>query len=378
MMNTSNNNDRVAEHFLDMIRRQRRGRLKIYIGMIAGVGKTYRMLKDAHQMQHQGVDVQIAYVETHGRHDTEAQLHGLTVIPRRQLFYKGRRMEEMDTDNVILCHPEVAIVDELAHTNLPGSHNQKRWQDVEQLLDAGINVITAVNIQHIESLSEEAGRIAGIEVRELVPDSLLREADEVVNIDLTADELIQRLRDGKIYQPEKIETALSHFFSTDNILQLRSLALGEVALRVSNKAQNEHSSSVDPALHTVMACISSNALTPGHIIRRAARIAAQRNATFCTLYVRRPSESADRIELASQRHLIGHFQLTIELGGEVIQASSSNILEEIMHVCSQRQISTVCIGHPSFKMPYTIIKIGKYNKFLQFLAQKRIDLIILA
>jgi two-component system sensor histidine kinase KdpD len=199
-----------------------------------------------------------------------------------------------------------------------------------------------------------------------------------VNIDLTADELVQRLRDGKIYRPEKIQTALDHFFCTENILQLRSLALGEVALRVSNKAQNEHISPQDSTPHTVMACISSNAVTPGHIIRRAARIAAQRNATFCTLYVRRPSESADRIELASQRHLIGHFQLTIELGGEVIQTSSSDILKEIMQVCTQRQISTVCIGHPSLRMPHVIMKIGKYNRFLQFLAQKRIDLIILA
>lgn len=174
MNTTGYDNDSAAQHFLDIIRQQRRGRLKIYIGMIAGVGKTFRMLKDAHQMQRQGIDVQIAYIETHKRRDTESLVGGLTVIPRRQLYYKGRQMEEMDTDNVILIHPEVAIVDELAHTNLPGSKNDKRWQDVEQLLEAGISVITAVNIQHIESLSEEVGIQSGIEVRELVPDSAAR------------------------------------------------------------------------------------------------------------------------------------------------------------------------------------------------------------
>lgn len=380
MNTTGYDNDSAAQHFLDIIRQQRRGRLKIYIGMIAGVGKTFRMLKDAHQMQRQGIDVQIAYIETHKRRDTESLVEGLTVIPRRQLYYKGRQMEEMDTDNVILIHPEVAIVDELAHTNLPGSKNDKRWQDVEQLLEAGISVITAVNIQHIESLSEEVGIQSGIEVRELVPDSLLQEADEVVNIDLTADELIQRLKDGKIYSKEKIENALDHFFKTENILRLRSLALGEVALRVSNKAINESGDSHNALLksHAVLACISSNALTPRHIIRRAARIAAQRNSTFCTLYVRRPSESPDRVNLASQRHLMNHFQLTVELGGEVIQAASSNVIKEIEDVCTQRHITTVCIGQPAFKMPSTITKIRKYRKFLDFLAQKRIDLIILA
>ena len=377
MNDTYYDNDKAAQHFLDIIRKQRRGKLKIYIGMIAGVGKTFRMLKDAHHMHQQGIDVQIAFVETHKRRETEKLLNGLTVIPRRKLFYKGKELEEMDLDNVIMQHPEVVIVDELAHTNLPGSKNSKRWQDVEQLLNVGINVITAVNIQHIESISEEAGKITGVEIRELVPDSILSEAEEIVNIDLTAEELRQRLCEGKIYGKDKVQTALNHFFSTENILKLRSLALGEVALRVANKAQNDISrTSVES--HSILACISSNALTPRHIIRRAARIAAQHNSTFCTLYVRRPSESPDRVSLASQRHVLNHFQLTIELGGEVIQASSSDVIKEIEALCIQRNITTVCIGQPSFKMPSTIMKIRKYRKFLQFLAKKRIDLIILA
>ena len=366
-----------VKHFLDLIRRSRRGKFKIYIGMIAGVGKSYRMLQEAHEMQENGLDVQIGYIETHGRTGTEALLEGLTIIPRKKIFYKGKEIEEMDLDSILRLHPELVIIDELAHTNIEGSRNEKRWQDVMELLDAGINIISAVNIQHIESLNEEVKGIAGIEVKERIPDKVLQDADEVVNIDLTAEELRQRLCEGKIYGKAKVETALNHFFSTENILKLRSLALGEVALRVANKAQNDLSPT-NVESHSILACISSNALTPRHIIRRAARIAAQHNSTFCTLYVRRPSESPDRVSLASQRHVLNHFQLTIELGGEVIQASSSDVIKEIEALCIQRNITTVCLGRPSFKMPSTIMKIRKYRKFLQFLAKKRIDLIILA
>ena len=369
-----------ALRFLELIRRSNRGKFKIYIGMIAGVGKTYRMLQDAHQMQKQGVDVQIAYVETHGRHQTEALVHGLTVIPRKNIFYKGKEIEEMDLDAVLQIHPEIVIVDELAHSNIEGSRNMKRWQDVMELLDAGINVISAVNIQHIESLNEDVRSIVGIGVRELIPDSVLQEADEVVNIDLTAEDLINRLKDGKIYHKDKIQTALDNYFKTSNILQLRGLALKEVAMRVNNKVENESITSADSNIRRsmVLACISSNALTPIHIIHRAARIASHYNTEFCTLYVRRPSESPDRIELASQRHLINHFKLVIELGGEVIRTESTNVMGEIIKVCNERQISTVCMGQPSFKLPYSLWMAHKYRRFMRFLAEKRIDLIIIA
>ena len=228
-----------VEHFLSLIRKAKRGHLKIYIGMIAGVGKTYRMLREAHDLLTAGVDVQVGYVETHGRVDTAAKLEGLPVIPRKKLFYKGKEVEEMDLQAILQIHPEVVIVDELAHTNIEGCVNEKRWQDVLDLLDAGINVITAVNIQHIESLNGEVQDISGIEVKERVPDSVLGQADEVVNIDLTAEELISRLKAGKIYKPDKIELALRNFFKAENILQLRELALKEVALRVEKKVENE-------------------------------------------------------------------------------------------------------------------------------------------
>ena len=178
-----------VKHFLDLIRRSRRGKFKIYIGMIAGVGKSYRMLQEAHEMQENGLDVQIGYIETHGRTGTEALLEGLTIIPRKKIFYKGKEIEEMDLDSILRLHPELVIIDELAHTNIEGSRNEKRWQDVMELLDAGINIISAVNIQHIESLNEEVKGIAGIEVKERIPDKVLQDADEVVNIDLTAEEL---------------------------------------------------------------------------------------------------------------------------------------------------------------------------------------------
>ena len=183
----------------------------IYIGMIAGVGKSYRMLQEAHEMQENSLDVQIGYIETHGRAGTEALLEGLTIIPRKKIFYKGKEIEEMDLDSILRLHPELVIIDELAHTNIEGSRNEKRWQDVMELLDAGINIISAVNIQHIESLNEEVKGIAGIEVKERIPDKVLQDADEVVNIDLTAEELINRLKAGKIYRPEKIELALNNF-----------------------------------------------------------------------------------------------------------------------------------------------------------------------
>lgn len=368
-----------VQHFLDLIKRSRRGKFKIYIGMIAGVGKSFRMLQEAHEMLENGVDVQIGYIETHGRAGTEALLQGLPVIPRKNIFYKGKEVEEMDVDAILRMHPELVIVDELAHSNIEGSRNEKRWQDVLELLDAGINVISAVNIQHIESLNEEVKDIAGIEVKERIPDSLLQEADEVVNIDLTAEELITRLKAGKIYRPEKIELALNNFFKTDNILQLRELALKEVAFRVEKKVENEVVTGDKGIRHEkFLACISSNERTPRHIIRKAARLAARYNTQFYALYVQTDRESADRIDLASQRHLLNHFKLVTELGGEVIQVASSDIPGTIIEVCRERQITTICMGQPAFRMPFMLLNITKYRKFLSALVQMNIDLIILA
>ena len=369
-----------VQHFLDLIKRSRRGKFKIYIGMIAGVGKSYRMLQEAHEMLENGVNVQIGYIETHGRAGTVAMLEGLPVISRKKIFYKGKEVEEMDLDAILQLHPELVIVDELAHTNIEGSRNEKRWQDVMELLDAGINVISAVNIQHIESLNEDVKGIAGIEVKERIPDKVLQDADEVVNIDLTAEELINRLKAGKIYRPEKIQLALNNFFKTENILQLRELALKEVALRVEKKVENEVVMGVAVGLRheKFMACISSHEITPRRIIRKAAKLATRYNTTFIALYVQTPKESMDRIDLASQRYLLNHFKLVAELGGEVVQVQSKDILGSIVKVCKEKQISTVCMGTPNLRLPYAICSILGYRKFLNNLSQANVDLIILA
>jgi two-component system sensor histidine kinase KdpD len=350
--------------------------------MIAGVGKSYRMLQEAHDLLDNGIDIQIGYIETHGRAGTEEALNGLPVIARKIIFYKGKELEEMDVDAILQMHPEVVIVDELAHTNVEGSRNEKRWQDVMELLDAGISVISAVNIQHIESLNEDVKGITGIEVKERIPDSVLQEADEVVNIDLTAEELISRLKAGKIYKREKVPMALENFFKTDNILQLRELALKEVAFRVERKVETE----VTPATQgrqnahheKILACITSNERTPRHIIRKAYRLSSRYSTNFVALYVRTPREDGDRISLASQRHLLNHFEMITQLGGEIVQVASSNVTEAIINVCKEKQITTICMGQPAFKMPRVLFEISKYRKFIEALSEMHIDLIIIA
>ena len=367
-----------VQHFLDLKKKSRRGTFKVYIGLIAGVGKSYRMLQEAHDLLDNGVDVQIGYIETHGRAGTEALIEGLPLIPRRKIFYKGKELEEMDLETIIRIHPEIVIVDELAHTNVEGSLNEKRWQDVLTLLDEGINVISAINIQHIESVNEEVQDICGIEIKERVPDSVLQEADEVVNIDLTAEELITRLKAGKIYRPDKIQVALNNFFKTENILQLRELALKEVALRVEKKVENEVVMSMGVRHEKFMACISSHEKTPRRIIRKAARLATRYNTTFVALYVQTPRESMDRIDLASQRHLLNHFKLVAELGGEVVQVQSKDVLGSIVRTCRERQITTICMGSPRLRVSNALCAVFAYKKFLANLAQANVDLIILA
>jgi two-component system sensor histidine kinase KdpD len=368
-----------VRHFLELIQRSRKGKLKLYIGMIAGVGKTYRMLQDAHDMQKSGADVQIGYVETHGRHDTEKLLKGLPVIPRKNIFYKGMEIEEMDIDAILLLRPELVIVDELAHSNVGGSRNAKRWQDVEELLDAGINVLSAVNIQHIESLKEEIKDIAGIEVKERVPDKIIQEADEVVNIDLTSEELINRLKAGKIYAKDKVQTALDNFFQSGNILRLRELALKEVALSVENQvASSIPTYGGQPAGRKILACVSSNKGTPRHIIRKAYRLARHYNTSFIALYVQTRHEEPDKIELSSQRHLLKHLELVAELGGKVEEVISDNITDAIMQTCCKYDITDVCMGQPAFKIPRSFLDIIKYRKFLRYLSHNKIDLIIIA
>src|ERR1700694_2703477 len=298
-----------VDTWLERANTGRQGKLKIYVGMSAGVGKTYRMLQEAHALMRNGVHVKIGYVETHGRKETEALMEGLPLVPRREIFYKGKRLEELDVQAILLLQPEAVIIDELAHTNIPGSKNEKRWQDIMDVLDAGIHVITAVNIQHIESINEEVKHITGVEVKERVPDRILQIASEVVNIDLTADELIGRLKEGKIYDHSKVQQALTNFFQPEKILQLRQLALKEVAGQVERKVDYEVTVKEKSWRHEhFLACISSNHEIAQRIIRKTARLASYYNSQWYVLYVQTPRESTDKIPLDKQRHLINNFK----------------------------------------------------------------------
>ncbi|MEP6674850.1 MAG: sensor protein KdpD [Ferruginibacter sp.] len=374
----TNDKDQTAQHFLDLIKKSRRGKFKIYIGMSAGVGKTYRMLQEAKSLLKNGIDVKIGYIETHNRKETHELLEGLPLIPRRKLFYKGKELEELDVQAVISLRPEVVIIDELAHTNIEGSKNEKRWQDILDVLDAGINVISAVNIQHIESLNQEVKNITGVEVKERIPDRVIAMADEVVNIDLTADELITRLKEGKIYQAEKIETALNNFFNSNHILQLRELALKEVAAQVVRKVETEITKVNSIKHERFLACISSNEITARTVIRKTARLANYYNSKWHILYVQTPSESADKIALGKQRHLINNFKLATELGAEIIKVESSNIAKAIIAQCEERSITTVCIGKPHLSLFKVIVATNVFKELLKKLSTNNIDLVILS
>jgi two-component system, OmpR family, sensor histidine kinase KdpD len=367
-----------VQHFLDLIKKSRKGKFKIYIGMSAGVGKTYRMLQEAHALLRNGVDVKVGYIETHNRKETQELLEGLPVIPRRKLFYKGKELDELDVQAVIALRPEVVIIDELAHTNIEGSKNEKRWQDVVEIIESGINVISAVNIQHIESLNEEVKEITGIEVAERVPDSVLRMADEVVNIDLTSDELITRLKEGKIYAPEKIQIALNNFFKGEKILQLRELALKEVASQVERKVETEVPGKVIMRHEKLLACIGSNEETAKAVIRKTARLANYYNSKWYVLYVQTPKEHADKIGLAAQRHLINNFKLATQLGAEVIKLKMTNVTKGIIQVAEEKQITTICIGKPHLNLFKIILSTAIFNQLLTKLKAYDIDVVLLS
>ncbi|MBC7446856.1 MAG: sensor protein KdpD [Hymenobacteraceae bacterium] len=345
--------DRSAERFLRLVQQTRRGTLKIYLGLAAGVGKTYRMLQEAGELHQHGVDVLVGYVETHGRKGTEQQLANLPIWPRKQLFYKGRQLEEFDLAGILQRKPAVVLVDELAHTNTPGSVNEKRWQDVEQLIRAGISVITAVNVQHLESLHDQVQRITGTDVAERVPDQIFKLADEVVNVDLTVRELRQRLEDGKIYDSQKVPTALVNFFQSENLAQLRELALREVANQLGRQIETGQQAVVEPQRRNadrLLACINANARAAKEIIRKTSRLADRFGAqTWYVLYVQTPREATDRIGLADQRHLLNNFQLATELGGQILRVKSDDVVGTIRRTAQEKNASLLVIGITSEK-----------------------------
>jgi len=376
-MEEDNKADSVRK-FLDLVKKSRRGKFKVYIGMSAGVGKTYRMLQEAHALLKNGIDIRIGYIETHNRAETHALLDGIPIIPRRKLFYKGKELEEMDVNAIINTHPEVVIVDELAHTNVEGSKNGKRWQDVADILEAGISVISAVNIQHLESMNEDIETITGIPITERIPDKILETADEIVNIDLTADELIERLKAGKIYDKSKIERALGNFFQPERILQLRELALKEVAHHLERKINIEIPKQIKLRPERFLACISTNNTTAKIVIRKTARLASYYRSPWIVLYVQNDNESGDRIKLDVQRHLINNFKMATELGAEVIKVKSNHITSAILKVAEEKEITTICIGKPHLNLFQIIMRTAVFNQLLRSIYATETDLVILS
>jgi two-component system sensor histidine kinase KdpD len=372
------NKESSVRKFLDLVKKSRRGKFKIYIGMSAGVGKTYKMLQEAHALLKNGIAIQIGYIETHNREETHALLTGIPLIARRKLFYKGKELEEMDLNAIINIHPEVVIVDELAHTNVEGSKNMKRWQDVVDILDAGISVISAVNIQHLERMNEEIEKITGIPITERIPDKILGLADEIVNIDLTADELIDRLRAGKIYDKTKIERALNNFFQSDRLLQLRELALKEVAHHLERKISIELPKQIKLRPERFMACISTNNATAKIVIRKTARLASYYHSPWIVLYVQNSKESGDRVKLDLQRHLINNFKLATELGAEVIRVKNNHITKTILKIAEEKEITTICIGKPHLNLFQIIRRTAIFNQLLRSVSATETDLVILS
>jgi two-component system sensor histidine kinase KdpD len=337
-----------AEDFLELVQRAKRGRLKLYIGFAAGVGKTYQMLEEAHALKKRGVDVVLAFVETHGRQETAALMDGLEVVPRKRIAYRGVTVEEMDVEAVLARKPQVAIVDELAHTNAPGSKNRKRYQDVLELVDAGINVIGALNIQHLESLNDLVERVSGVTVRETVPDGFLKQVDQVVNLDLAVEDLQERLRTGKIYAADKVPWALEHFFKEQNLSTLRELALREVAesLERVNEAQarrQEREKGPSP-YGRVMVCMSSYPPHAAALLRRGSRLAGRLNTDWFVVYVETPEESPQLIDSEAQRHLLANIEKARELGAEFVRLQAKDPTTALVDFANSHGVGMVIVG----------------------------------
>ena len=340
-----------ADAFLRMIRRSQRGHLKIYLGYAAGVGKTYRMLQEAHHLKDERIDVVVGLVETHGRADVARLLEGLEVIPRRRQEYRGIIVEEMDVDAILTRRPQIVLVDELAHTNVPGSKNTKRYQDVQDILAQGIHVITTLNIQHLESLYNVVERASGVRVHERLPDAVLAEADQIVNVDLTTEDLNERLREGKIYPPDRIETALTNFFRKSNLEQLRELTLRELASQIDLRYRDDLEEEVASTPDQVMVCLSSKGPNSEKLLRYASRLAGRLNRNWYAIYVQTPSEAPTAIDAQTQRILSGTLTLAKQLGAIVFTFKGEDIVKTILQFAREYRVGHIVIGSPG-KIPF--------------------------
>lgn len=353
--------DSKADHFLRMIRRSQRGRLKIYLGYGAGVGKTWQMLEEGHRLMKEGIDVVVGLVETHGRRETAALVDGLEVIPRRRYEYHTIVVEEMDVEAILARKPQVALVDELAHANVAGSENVKRHEDVEDLLAAGIHVISTLNVQHLESLYDTVEKIAGIKVGERIPDTVIADADEIVNVDLTAEDLRKRLEEGKIYPEDRIGTALANFFKKTNLEQLRELTLREMASQIDLKTRESSESEIPATPDQVMVCLSSRGPNSEKLLRYASRLAGRLNRNWYALYVRTPSEGPTVIDSRTRQVLAGTLTLAKQFGAMVFTYKGEDIVDTILHFAKEYRVGHIVIGTP-----------GRLSRLQRFLGKQNV------
>src|SRR5580692_1876792 len=355
----------MAELKLD--RREEQGKLRIYIGAAPGVGKTYDMINDAYRMVHQqNIDVVIGLVETHGRAETEARIRDLEIIPLRVIPYRGVELQEMDVDAILKRHPHTVVVDELAHTNVPGSKNRKRYEDVLELLDAGINVMTAVNIQHLETLNDAVNRSANAVIRETVPDNFFKRADEVVNVDVTVNELRNRLRQGKIYAPEKVEQSLANFFRIGNLNLLRELALRTTAEQVSSReAAYRRTQGLEQAQtpEKVMVCLSTRPGTE-RLLRVGARVAGRLATNWYAVYVTRPDDDKGHGDPEAFHRLEEYQRMARDLGAQVVNLTDKNVSDALIRFAQQESISHVVFGQPVRSRFDILLRGSVLNKFL--------------
>lgn len=345
-----------AEDFLNLIRRQQLGKLKIYIGACPGVGKTFQMLVEGNRLRSRGVDVVIGYVEPHDRPDTSAQIKDLEIVPPREVQYHGIALKEMDLDAVLARKPTIALVDELAHTNAPGSRNRKRYEDVQDLLRAGINVISTVNIQHLESLYNIVEEATGVRVKERVPDEVIAGADQVVNIDLPAEDLQERLEAGKIYPKERIQQSLTNFFTEKNLTRLREMTLSETASFLDRRQRENSTEAAPSAVGQVMVAISSLGPDPGALLRKTARLAAQLNATWYAVYVRTPEEAPTKIAAEVQRRVNDTLEIAQKMGGTVIVLKNQAVADALVSFAREYGITHVVLGRPGRKKFWKMFK----------------------
>jgi two-component system sensor histidine kinase KdpD len=331
------------ERFLQLIREQQRGRLKVYLGFAAGVGKTYEMLQEGQRLRRQGVDVVIGIVETHGRAETAALTGDLEQVPRRRIEYRGVTLEEMDLDRLLARRPTVALVDELAHTNAPGSRYAKRYQDVEELLRAGINVISTMNVQHLESLYDLVEQATGVKVKERVPNYILQMADQIVYVDLSAEDLRERLSAGKVYPAERIPQALEGFFTPTNLTRLRELALGEIA-HVLDRRRREQTGTETKGMDRVMVCLSSLSPNMSALLRKGARLADRLNAPWYAVYIQPPGEAPERVPASVQRQTANTLALAHQLGAVPLTYKGADIVGTIAAFVKEYGITHVLMG----------------------------------